>query len=135
MSVYRSKNPYEQSFGYSRAVRRGSYIVVSGTTAIDPETGVLQHPDSAYEQTLDIFREIFYAISQVGGSAPKDIVRVRMFVKRQEDGSEVARAMKEMMDGHVEVAATMICGADFVDGAMLVEIEADAIAEGKDHVD
>lgn len=128
-SVHRTSNPYEEAFGYSRAVRKGPFVFVSGTTAISPTTGELQHPGSAYLQARAIFGEIISAITALGG-ARTDITRVRMFVVAQDDAEAVARAMKEAMDGHSAFAATMICGASFVDPAMLVEIEADAVVDG-----
>ncbi|KZV98225.1 YjgF-like protein [Exidia glandulosa HHB12029] len=125
-TVHRTANPYENDFGYSRAVRRGPFISVSGTTSISPTSGELQHPGSAYLQARAIFSEIFSAITALGGTKT-DVTRVRMFVTAQSDSGDVARAMKESMDGHTAFAATMICGASFVDPEMKVEIEADAV--------
>jgi len=133
-TTFRTANPYEQSFGYSRAVRRGDQIIVSGTTAVDPNSGELQHPGSAYGQTQAIFAEIFRAIKGLGGKIPTDVVRVRMFVADGKDSGDVARAMREAMDGHVAFAATMICGSGFVDDAMKVEIEADAIVSSASEI-
>lgn len=123
--TYATSNPYETLFGYSRAVRKGAYIFVSGTTWIDPETGYVQHPDSAYRQALVIFKEIINSIEHLQGSR-EDVARVRMFVTEQGDTEAVGRALKESL-GDVRPAATMIVGARFVDGDMKVEIEADAI--------
>ncbi|KAF9224838.1 YjgF-like protein [Gyrodon lividus] len=123
---YRTPNPYEKKFGYCRAVKRGSFIFVSGTTAIDLDTGKVVHPMSAYDQALKAFREIVTAVEALGGKKG-DIVRVRMFVTYVHDSEEVGRALKEEL-GDVEPAATMILGAKFVSPDMRVEIEADAIA-------
>ena len=123
--TYATSNPYELQFGYSRAVRKGAYIFVSGTTSIDPETGYVSFPDSAYHQTLAIFNEIIKSIGHLQGNK-EDIARVRMFVTEQEDTEAVGRALKESL-GDVRPAATMIVGARFVDKHMKVEIEADAI--------
>lgn len=128
--VYQTANPYEKEFGYSRAVRRGPFISVSGTTSISPTTGELQHPGSAYLQARAIFGEIFSAVSALGGRQT-DITRVRMFVAAQADSGDVARAMREAMDGYTAFAATMICGASFVDAHMKVEIEADAVVDDR----
>ncbi|KAI0628631.1 YjgF-like protein [Trametes polyzona] len=117
-------NPYEKEFGYSRAVRRGPLIAVSGTTSIDPASGQLRHPGSAYEQARATFAEIIRAVEELGGTAA-DIVRVRMFVTHGADSDSVGRALKEAL-GDVGPAATMIAGAQFVSPEMLVEIEADA---------
>ncbi|KAI3613952.1 hypothetical protein WG66_010783 [Moniliophthora roreri] len=131
---FSTNNPYEKEFRYCRAVRKGPFIVVSGTTSICPETGVLLHPNSAFEQATQIFNEIARAVGALGGRR-EDIVRVRMFVRDKEDQGDVGRALKESgfghegIDGRIEAgpAATMILGAGFVDENMKVEIEADAI--------
>ena len=123
--TFETNNPYEALFSYSRAVRRGPFIVVSGTTSIDPQSGQLLHPDSAYLQATAIFAEIIRAVEAVGGRR-EDVVRVRMFVVADEDTGEVGRAMKEAL-GDIKPAATMIVGARFVAPDMKVEIEADGI--------
>ncbi|KAG6860791.1 hypothetical protein C0995_007597 [Termitomyces sp. Mi166 len=122
---YTTANPYEAQFGYSRAVRRGPFIFVSGTTSVDPTTGVVQHPGSAHEQALKIFYEIIRAIEALGGTR-QDVMRIRMFVTADEDTNDVGRALKENF-GDVGPAATMIVGAEFVRAEMKVEIEADAV--------
>ncbi|KAG5638740.1 hypothetical protein H0H81_010550 [Sphagnurus paluster] len=122
---HRTANPYESEFGYSRAVRRGPFIFVSGTTSIDPATGAVQHPESAFRQAQAIFAEIVRAVEALGGKRA-DVVRVRMFVTADEDSGDVGRAMKEAL-GEVAPAATMIVGAKFVSPEMKVEIEADAL--------
>jgi len=123
--TYTTSNPYELQFGYSRAVRKGPHIFVSGTTSIDPETGYVQFPDSAYQQALVIFKEIINSVEHLQGSK-EDIARVRMFVTEQEDTEAVGRALMESL-GDLKPAATMIVGARFVDKYMKVEIEADAV--------
>ncbi|KAG2009530.1 hypothetical protein CC2G_012454 [Coprinopsis cinerea AmutBmut pab1-1] len=122
-----TSNPYEAQFGYSRGVRKGPFIFISGTTSIDPSTGVLLHPTSAYLQSIQIFQEIIRAVEALGGKK-EDVVRVRMFVTRDEDTGEVGRALKEAL-GDVGPAATMIVGARFVREEMKVEIEADAVVD------
>lgn len=122
---HRTANPYEQKFGYSRALRRGPFVFISGTTSIDPATGEILYPASAYLQTRQIFDEIISAVIAVQGRA-EDIVRIRMFVTAEEDAEEVGRALQEVF-GDVGPTATMIIGAKFLSPEMLVEIEADAI--------
>ncbi|KAG6812307.1 hypothetical protein H0H92_003480 [Tricholoma furcatifolium] len=122
---YTTANPYEVQFGYSRAVRRGPFIFVSGTTSIDPASGTVQHPESAYQQTVKTFSEIIRAIEALGGTR-QDVTRIRMFVTADEDTGDVGRALKESF-GDVGPAATMIVGAKFVSEKMKVEIEADAV--------
>ncbi|KAI0641374.1 YjgF-like protein [Trametes meyenii] len=122
---FQTANPYEAQFGYSRAIRRGPFIAVSGTTSIDPVTGQLRHPGSAYDQARSIFAEIIRAVEGLGGTV-KDVMRVRMFVANGPDSDSVGKALKEAF-GEVGPAATMIVGAGFVSSQMLVEIEADAL--------
>lgn len=122
---FATANPYETRFGYSRAVRRGPFVFVSGTTSIDPVSGVLLHPHSAHAQAIAIFAEIVRAVEAVGATRDA-ITRVRMFVREDEDAEDVGRALKEAL-GDVGPAATMIIGARFVAAEMKVEIEADAV--------
>ncbi|KAF8957008.1 YjgF-like protein [Flammula alnicola] len=127
MSTQRHKtsNPYEDKFGYSRAVRKGPFIFVSGTTSIDTSSGEVLYPESAYEQSLKIFSEIMLAVEALGGSKG-DLVRVRMFVAEETDSEGVGRALKEVF-GEVAPAATMVFGLGFVSPDMRVEVEADAV--------
>ncbi len=125
MQRHKTGNPYEDRFGYSRAVRKGPFIFVSGTTSIDTASGKVLHPKSAYDQTLKIFAEIVLAIESLGG-AKSDVVRLRMFVAQEKDGEDVSRALKEVF-GDVAPAATMVFGMSFVSADMRVEIEADAV--------
>jgi len=125
---YKTLNPYEFKYGYSRSVRRGPFIFVSGTTAVDiagTNIGKILHPASAYQQALKILDEITKAVEALDGKK-EDVVRIRMFVTRDEDAEDVGRALKEVF-GDVEPVATMILGARFVDPEMRVEIEADAV--------
>ncbi|KDQ54221.1 hypothetical protein JAAARDRAFT_160795 [Jaapia argillacea MUCL 33604] len=122
---YATSNPYEEEFGYSRAVPKGPFVFISGTTSIDPTTGILLHPESAYQQALQIFREIAAAVEKLGGTRD-DIVRVRMFVTSDDDAGDVGRALKDSL-GDIAPAASMIIGARFVMPEMRVEIEADAV--------
>ncbi|KAK7685487.1 hypothetical protein QCA50_011351 [Cerrena zonata] len=118
-------NPYEKLWGYSRATRRGQFIFVSGTTAVDLATGVVPSGLSAYDQAKRIFAEICKAVEALGGSK-EDVTRVRMFVTEADDFPDVGRALKEVF-GEVGPAATGIIGAHFVSADMKVEIEADAV--------
>src|SRR5262245_24678814 len=122
---YSTSNPYEQKFGYSRGVRRGPFIFISGTTSIEPSTGEVLYPSSAYEQTIAALSEIIVAVEALGATK-EDIVRVRMFVTHDEDAESVGRGLKESL-GLMLPAATMVIGARFVSSQMRVEIEADAI--------
>jgi enamine deaminase RidA (YjgF/YER057c/UK114 family) len=72
-------NPYEQRFGYHRAIRRGPFIFVSGTTAIDKSTGKLQAPGDASAQAALAMKECISAVEALQGKR-EDVCRVRMFV-------------------------------------------------------
>ena len=122
---FQTANPYERKWGYSRSTRRGPFIFVSGTTAVDLETGKVPPGLSAYDQAKIIFAEILNAVNALGGRK-EDIARVRMFVTLDEDFEDVGRALKETL-GEIGPAATGIVGARFVSDEMKVEIEADAV--------
>jgi enamine deaminase RidA (YjgF/YER057c/UK114 family) len=127
---YTTHNPFEARFGYHRAVRKGPFIFVSGTTALDPSTGKLQHPGNAEVQAMATFKEALRAVIALGGDSG-DVIRVRMFVARKEDTEGVGEAFAAFFKGRGETevgtAATMIVVGGFVDEEMLVEIEMDAV--------
>lgn len=116
--------PWEDVVGYSRAVRVGNAVYVSGTTALDAG-GRLVGPDDAYAQTVQILRTIAGALERLG-AAPADVVRTRAFVTDIDRWEEVGRAHREFF-GEARPAATMVQVARLVDPAMLVEIEVDAV--------
>ncbi len=131
-------NPYESLFGYSRGVRKGPFIFISGTTSVSISNGpgpssessessepVILYPDSAYDQACHSFRTIIESAESLGGKR-EDITRVRMFVRDDADSGHVGRALKDFL-GDVAPAATMITGSGFVNPQMKVEIEADAV--------
>ncbi|KAI5821101.1 YjgF-like protein [Pyronema omphalodes] len=125
-SAFKTGNPYEALFGYSRAVRRGNLIYVSGTTSLSPVAPFdIQFPGDAYHQTITALEESIRAIEGLGGWM-QNIARIKLFVGRQEDCDSVGRAMAKVMNGQ-SFAATMIVGASFVRHEMLVEVEMDAI--------
>lgn len=123
--VHVSSNvPWESEVGYSRLVKVGRQIYVSGTTDALP-TGEAASPD-AYGQACGAFRKIDTALQEVGASLA-DVVRTRMFVVRMKDNyPAIARAHKELF-GQTLPAATLVEVSGFVNSALLVEIEADAI--------
>lgn len=134
---YATNSPWEAKIGYYRAVRRGPFVFVSGTTAVDPTSNTTSpkvlHPGDAKAQALIAFGEIFKAIQAFGGRGAESIVRTKMFVQRQEDCAAVAEAFTEVLgkqngDGY-GTAATMIVVGGFVDLDMLVEIECDAMVD------
>ncbi len=118
--------PWEATVGYSRLVRAGDQIHVTGTTATTPEGGFAGEGD-AYVQSRQILANIARALAQVGAGL-EDVVRTRIFVTDiRRDFEAVGRAHREAL-GHVRPATTMVEVSRLVDDRMLVEIEADAVA-------
>jgi enamine deaminase RidA (YjgF/YER057c/UK114 family) len=120
---YSTGTPWEAAVGYSRAVRVGPFVYVSGTTASD-ERGHVQG-DEPYTQAVYIFRKIETSLHAVGASLA-DVVRVRMFVTDISRWDEVGRAHGEFF-GPVRPVSTMVEVAALVNPAHLVEIEVDAV--------
>ena len=123
-----SGTPWEVSVGYSRAVRIGNLVFVSGTTASE-EDGTTVAVDNAYGQTRLIFQKIETALREVGAKMA-DVVRTRMFVTDIDRWEEVGKAHGEVF-GEIQPVATMVEVSRLVNSDHLVEIEVDAvIAEG-----
>ena len=120
---YASGTPWEPKVGYSRAVRVGSRIYVSGTTATAPDGSIVGRGD-AYAQTVQALENIERALAALG-SRRADIVRLRVYVTDLGDFDAIARALGERF-AEVRPANTMVQVSALVDPAMKVEIEADA---------
>lgn len=118
--------PWESIVGYSRAVRVGPHIAVSGTAPVD-DGGELVGEGDAYTQAKRCIEIIASALEQAGAGL-EHVVRTRMFVTDVELWSEVARAHQEAF-GSIMPATSMVEVSRLIDPAMLVEIEADAIVE------
>lgn len=133
---YSTSSPFETQIGYYRAVRHGHQIFVSGTTAVDPESPPsapqILFTGDARKQTHAALTECINAIKALGGKGAESVVRVKMFVSRREDCPAVGEGFKEILarDGAgIGTTATMIVVNGFIDEAMLVEVEVDAIVE------
>ena len=118
-----SGGPWEAKIGYSRAVKVGPFVAVSGSTAMTPE-GLVGKGD-AYAQTVQTLKTILAALEKAGGK-PEHVIRTRMYLTKMADWQEVGRAHGEIF-GKIRPASTMVEVSKLIDDDMLVEIEADAI--------
>jgi enamine deaminase RidA (YjgF/YER057c/UK114 family) len=120
-----SESPWEDKVGYSRAVRIGNIIEVSGTTSVDGENivGV-----NMYEQAKFIFEKIETTLQKSNASI-KDVVRTRMFITDISKWEEAGRAHFEFFKD-IKPAATMVEVSRLIDPRLLIEIEVTAVLEG-----
>lgn len=119
---YRSGGPWEDLFGYSRAIRTGDRIIVSGCTAV--VDGAVRCQGDAGAQMRLALDQAIDAVSELGGSLG-DVVRTRIYVVNRADCDAVGRVHGERF-ADVHPAATMIVVAGLLDPEMLVEVEVEA---------
>jgi enamine deaminase RidA (YjgF/YER057c/UK114 family) len=120
---YSSGEKWESIVGYSRAVRVGTRIYVTGTTATDENSNVIGIGD-AYAQTVQAIKNIEKALQALGANL-ENVVRTRMFVTDISCWEEYGRAHGEFF-GTIMPATTMVEVSKLIDPNMLIEIEADA---------
>jgi enamine deaminase RidA (YjgF/YER057c/UK114 family) len=117
-----SGSPFEPTIGFSRAVRVGDRVIVSGT---GPVVDGGRCPESAGAQARRCFEIIEAALAEAGATL-EDIVRTRMYITEASDGDAVGAVHGELL-GRVRPAATMVVVAGLLDPAWKVEIEAEAV--------
>jgi enamine deaminase RidA (YjgF/YER057c/UK114 family) len=113
-------SPYEQAFSFSRIVTAGEFIMIGGTTSVDPCGFVLG--ETPYEQAVEILRKLGRELSRAG-SAPANVVNLRVYVTDISRADEVGRAVGEAF-AEIRPLMTMVEVSGLIDPRMLVEIEA-----------
>src|SRR5271169_1093361 len=121
-----SGGKYEKVIGYSRAVKFGNMIFVSGTTGTD-STDSLIHDYDSYAQARQAIQNIQAALQKAGATL-NDVVRTRVFLSASANWQDVGKAHLEFFGSTMPASSMLICS--FLDPKILVEIEVDAAIEG-----
>jgi enamine deaminase RidA (YjgF/YER057c/UK114 family) len=119
-----SGSPFETSVGFSRAVRAGDRVLVSGTAPIWPDGSCNPDPEAQARRCLEIIGD---SLAEAG-SGIEQVIRTRMFIISTADAEAVGRAHAEVFD-EIRPAATMVVVAGLLDPRWKVEIEAEALAD------
>ncbi|MEJ8668944.1 MULTISPECIES: RidA family protein [unclassified Streptomyces] len=117
-----SGSPWEESFGFARAVAAGDRVLVAGTTSFKGD--VLYGEGDPYEQAKAAFANAIEAIGEFGLDVGS-VVRTRMYLTHARDVDAVGRAHKELFDA-VRPVSTLLVVEGFVDSRVLVEVEIEA---------
>ena len=117
-----SGSPYEPGIGFSRAVRVGQRVLVSGTAPIWPDGSCDPDPEAQARRCLEIVLEALAA----AGAVAADVVRTRIYLTNREDVDAIARAHGQVFGG-VRPAATLVVVTGLADPRWRVEIEAEAV--------
>jgi enamine deaminase RidA (YjgF/YER057c/UK114 family) len=123
-------SPWEEQYGYSRAVIVGGLIHLGGTTAVGPLGGIVG--ETPYEQMTECLRRVFHELGRLG-AMPDDVVSIRAYVTDITRYEEIGRAFSEAL-GEVRPLFTMVEVSALIDPRMSVEVEATALAPAGDTV-